>query len=318
MKSISAFAVLCLFALSIILTNGDLLEDILSGKAPTTLETSTIKDQIAYNRNRRPRKGGENSKDPLDIEMMFALKQIISIDEKNQLLTTSIWLNFYWTDPRLSWNSTFYDFEYIVPKASQFWLPDLAIMNTASGTSNYLSYHYNQVVIIDSNGTSYINIGLPSVTTRCRLNVWKYPFDEQLCGIVIGSWQRSTDDIRFAGYINKQKVINADGAFVRHVYWHVKSYDLTYQINDTRFIAYNSGPRAPEAKKTMKARDVVIEIGLERKPLYIMINSIFPSLVLNVVILLAFPMSFDTQIGLCKLIKIKFRREYKYLDYLKK
>jgi hypothetical protein len=177
MKSISAFAVLCLFALSIILTNGDLLEDILSGKAPTTLETSTIKDQIAYNRNRRPRKGGENSKDPLDIEMMFALKQIISIDEKNQLLTTSIWLNFYWTDPRLSWNSTFYDFEYIVPKASQFWLPDLAIMNTASGTSNYLSYHDNQVVIIDSNGTSYINIGLPVFVLHFGCCFIKYLFD---------------------------------------------------------------------------------------------------------------------------------------------
>ena len=41
-------------------------------------------------------------------------------------------------------------------------------------------------------------------------------------------------------------------------------------------------------------------IELERRPLNIMINGIVPCFILNIVILLSFPFSFETQIGLCK------------------
>ena len=50
----------------------------------------------------------------------------------------------------------------------------------------------------------------------------------------------------------------------------------------------------------MEAVDLEILIEIERQPMYIMITGIFPTLVLNLVILLAFYLSFDTQIGLCK------------------
>ena len=240
MQSFIILTWLCIIITNITLANSDILEDILSGKAPTTLATSNIKNQTPYNRNRRPRKGGENSKDPVEIKLYFILKEIVSLDEKNQLFTTSISLILEWTDPRLSWNSSMYDgLEYTVPNAKQFWLPDLALMNTVSGSSNYLSFHESQIVIIDSYGTSYLNFGLPSLTTRCRLNVWKYPFDRQECSIIIGSWQRNSQDLLFVNAsVNQGKVFNGGGAFIKHPFWIVKQFTLATRTNKARFTAY--------------------------------------------------------------------------------
>ena len=42
------------------------------------------------------------------------------------------------------------------------------------------------------------------------------------------------------------------------------------------------------------------DLHIKRSPLFIMINGVVPSFILNLVILLAFSLSFDTQIGLCK------------------
>ena len=41
-------------------------------------------------------------------------------------------------------------------------------------------------------------------------------------------------------------------------------------------------------------------LDLQRRPLNIMINGIVPCFILNIVILLSFPFSFETQISLCK------------------
>ena len=41
---------------------------------------------------------------PLSLNITLTLKQIIDLDERNQLLKTNLWLEYYWFDHKLQWN----------------------------------------------------------------------------------------------------------------------------------------------------------------------------------------------------------------------
>ena len=40
--------------------------------------------------------------------MLFSLQQIVDLDEKNQILTSNIWLTLQWNDDGLVWNESEY------------------------------------------------------------------------------------------------------------------------------------------------------------------------------------------------------------------
>ena len=42
---------------------------------------------------------------PLNLNITLTLKQIIDLDERNQLLKTNLWLEYYWYDDKLKWKT---------------------------------------------------------------------------------------------------------------------------------------------------------------------------------------------------------------------
>jgi hypothetical protein len=88
--------------------------DIMSGKAPTTNKFSGIPKDVPYNSNIRPSgtvgvHSNVDSSGALFVNVEMDLKQIVSLDEVGQILTTNFYLQVSWGDPRLSWNSTSYN-----------------------------------------------------------------------------------------------------------------------------------------------------------------------------------------------------------------
>ena len=80
----------CVFNVYVNFIKSDALIDILSGEAPTTVSNSecTIKEVFRYNANAMPGYFQQDGK--VIINLRLDLKQIISIDERNQLLQTSV------------------------------------------------------------------------------------------------------------------------------------------------------------------------------------------------------------------------------------
>ena len=69
--------------------------------------------------------------DRVNLVLKISLRQIISVDEKNQIMTSSLYLTTKWTDPRLDWNaSNFNGVDNILIPAKTLWLPDLFVINT--------------------------------------------------------------------------------------------------------------------------------------------------------------------------------------------
>ena len=80
-----------------------------------------------YNRDVLP---SANSDTPVQVRLLMKLTQLIDVDEKNQILTTSVWLRHEWFDHHLQWDPTeFQGIQNIHLSSKHIWLPDTVIYN---------------------------------------------------------------------------------------------------------------------------------------------------------------------------------------------
>uniref|UniRef100_A0A670YT76 Neurotransmitter-gated ion-channel ligand-binding domain-containing protein n=1 Tax=Pseudonaja textilis TaxID=8673 RepID=A0A670YT76_PSETE len=71
-----------------------------------------------------------NDSQPLTVSFSLSLRQIMDVDEKNQVLTTNVWLGMHWTDYYLQWNTSEYPgVKNVRFPAGQIWKPDILLYN---------------------------------------------------------------------------------------------------------------------------------------------------------------------------------------------
>ena len=106
-----------------------------------------------YDKNVKPSK-------TVNISFDTSLKQIVSLDEKNQIITTSIYFYATWYDERLVWDQSEYnETDSIKISATQIWLPDLFVINTAD-TNGFITISNSNLAVILKEGTIYLTLGL--------------------------------------------------------------------------------------------------------------------------------------------------------------
>lgn len=80
-------------------------------------------NKTRYNNLIRP---ATSSSQLISIMLHLSLAQLISVNEREQIMTTNIWLKQEWTDYRLAWNSSRYEGVNILRiPANRVWLPDI-------------------------------------------------------------------------------------------------------------------------------------------------------------------------------------------------
>ncbi|XP_064411103.1 neuronal acetylcholine receptor subunit alpha-4 [Latimeria chalumnae] len=84
----------------------------------------------AYNRLSRP---VSNISDVVIVKFGLSIAQLIDVDEKNQMMTTNVWLNQEWNDYKLRWNPADYDNVTSIRVPSEIiWIPDIVLYNKCS------------------------------------------------------------------------------------------------------------------------------------------------------------------------------------------
>ena len=119
-----------------------------------------------------------------------------------------------------------------------------------------------------------------------------YPFDYQSCSIKIGSWQYDISRINL-----EANIINDNfEEYLPNQNWELVNLTISTEATGTRDHQQLSDDSAN--KETMN-EDLLLIMIIKRKPLYYMINNIYPSLVLNIVALVSFALPFASQVTLC-------------------
>ncbi|XP_007905679.1 neuronal acetylcholine receptor subunit alpha-7a isoform X2 [Callorhinchus milii] len=150
-----------------------------------------------YNSLERP---VANDSLPLTVHLTLGLMQIMDVDEKNQVLTTNVWLQMQWNDYYLQWNVS----EYPGVKNVRFpdvnlWTPDILLYNSADDRFD-ATFHTN--VLVNSTGhCQWIPPGI--MKSSCYIDVRWFPFDIQRCDLKFGSWT-------YDGWLLDLQMLDAD------------------------------------------------------------------------------------------------------------
>ncbi|XP_025934473.1 neuronal acetylcholine receptor subunit beta-3 [Apteryx rowi] len=127
----------------------------------------------------------ENSNDTIRVLFGLKISQLVDVDEKNQLMTTNVWLKQEWTDHKLSWNPEEYSgITAIRVPSESLWLPDIVLFENADGR---FEGSLMTKVIVKYNGA--VTWTPPaSYKSSCTMDVTFFPFDRQNCSMKFGSW----------------------------------------------------------------------------------------------------------------------------------
>ena len=221
------------------------------------------------------------------IYAFISLQQINSVDEKSQTITTNSYLTLLWTDQRLTWNISSYDdlADVMIPIKS-IWTPDVAILNMADG-EGFLKYNDYNLATVTNVGEVYVTISLNALKTRCKMNVRKFPFDAQSCNINVGSWIQTSDRMNIE--LGDSKIKTDD--YVENSVWRLTGSSVAIIQSNKRIPTFLSD-------KNFTCDEIQFTLHIERRPLYFMMNGIFPCLLLNCLTLLLFFLPYSSQIDL--------------------
>ena len=111
-------------------------------------------------------------------------------------------------------------------------------------------------------------------------------------------------DSREVVFVIDKNGIDYQRNLVAHPVWHLETIRFEEIEENSRYDLFNLDIKLDNSSlqiyKPKESKVIRFTVVIKRSPLYIMINGVVPSFILNLVILLAFSLSFDTQIGLCK------------------
>ncbi|CAF1179055.1 unnamed protein product [Rotaria sp. Silwood1] len=201
-------------------------------------------------------------------------------------MTSSLFISQTWYDDRLSWtiDASNNNITVVMLPVKSLWIPDTMILNSADA-SGYLTVSDYSLASVYYTGHVYMILPALTIRTRCSFSVKYFPFDKQICSINLTSWSQGYNRIIYTE--NSSLVIDISG-YNEHPLW---------RLNRTDVIVIDAADRAP-FEDTYNAI-ISIQLYLERKPLFFIMNGIFACLILNFVTLLSYALSFVPQIALC-------------------
>ncbi|XP_038148548.1 neuronal acetylcholine receptor subunit non-alpha-2-like [Cyprinodon tularosa] len=127
----------------------------------------------------------QRANDTVRVRFGLKISQLVDVDEKNQLMTTNVWLTQEWIDYKLRWNPDKYcGITSIRVPSENIWLPDIVLYENADGR---FEGSLMTKAIVKHNGA--ITWRPPaSYKSACTMDVTFFPFDRQNCSMKFGSW----------------------------------------------------------------------------------------------------------------------------------
>uniref|UniRef100_A0A671RF89 Neuronal acetylcholine receptor subunit alpha-2-like n=1 Tax=Sinocyclocheilus anshuiensis TaxID=1608454 RepID=A0A671RF89_9TELE len=231
-----------------------------------------------YNKWSRP---VPNTSDVVIVKFGLSIAQLIDVDEKNQMMTTNVWLKQEWNDYKLRWKPSDYDNVTSIRVPSELiWVPDIVLYNNADG--EFAVTHMTKAHLFHTGKVLWVP---PAIyKSSCSIDVTFFPFDQQNCKMKFGSWTydkakidleriENTVDLKDYWESGEWAIINAVGTY------NTKKYDCCHEIYP----------------------DITYFFIIRRLPLFYTINLIIPCLLISCLTVLVFylPSDCGEKITLC-------------------
>ncbi|XP_010220747.1 PREDICTED: acetylcholine receptor subunit gamma [Tinamus guttatus] len=241
----------------------------LAGVSCRNQEEKLLQDLMDnYNRHLRPALHGDQL---INVTLKLTLTNLISLNEREETLTTNVWIEMQWCDYRLRWDPQKYDnIELLRVPSTMVWLPDVVLENNIDGTFEITLYTN---VLVSPDGCIY---WLPPAIYRssCSIHVTYFPFDWQNCTMVFQSQTYSANEINLLLTEEDGRTVEwisiDPEAFTENGEWAIKHRPARKIINAGRF--------TPD---DIQYQQIVFYLIIQRKPLFYIINIIVPCVLIS-------------------------------------
>ncbi|KAF7706521.1 acetylcholine receptor subunit beta [Silurus meridionalis] len=238
-------------------------------------ETSEAENQLmkklfsAYNVKVRPAKTVESK---VVVRIGMSLSSFVSLNMKNEEMTTIVIMNLEWNDPRLAWNPKEHSgIDILRISSAKVWLPDIVLINNNDGV---FEVALNVHVQAYSNGR--VTWTPPALfRSSCGVKVTYFPFDWQNCTMVFKSFTYDSSEI------DLQHALDETGKEIQEIV-----YDNSFSESGEWHIRHK--PSRKNVKKEDLYEDITFYLIIERKPMYYVFNIILPCILITIIAIFNF------------------------------
>ncbi|XP_067667254.1 neuronal acetylcholine receptor subunit alpha-10-like [Haliotis asinina] len=218
---------------------------------------------------------------PVEIHLGIALRQVVSLSETKQVLSTNVWMRLNWTDCRLAWNvSDTNGTENVYVPFDRIWTPDVTLYDdTAFGTNIAMSERKFHKLAVGNDG--HVSQAFPTVLSSiCEVDATYFPFDKQDCPLQFGLWV----------YDDSVVVLNGD----------MKGDTSFYQENAEWHLTGIGAVSMPYVFNGLSYSTVTYTVSLQRRPTFFMVTFFFPCFLICSMSILGFflPPASGEKVGL--------------------
>ncbi|XP_072136025.1 neuronal acetylcholine receptor subunit alpha-4-like [Mobula birostris] len=231
-----------------------------------------------YNKLSRP---VANSSDTVFVHFGLSIAQLVDVDEKNQMMTTNVWVKQEWNDFKLRWDPSEYENVTSIRVPSELlWRPDIILYNNADG--DFAVTHLTKAHLFHTGRIRWVP---PAIyKSSCHIDVTFFPFDQQNCTMKFGSW---TFDKAKIDLISMHRHVDQKD------YWESGEWAIVSAIGNYNIKKYECCAEVYS--------DITYSFIIRRLPLFYTINLIVPCLLISFLTVLVFylPSDCGEKITLC-------------------
>ncbi|KAM9209567.1 acetylcholine receptor subunit beta [Dugong dugon] len=226
------------------------------------------------------------------VSIGLTLAQLISLNEKDEEMSTKVYLDLEWTDYRLSWDPAEHDgIDSLRVTAESVWLPDVVLVNKAlisdekslpcSNDGNFEVALDINVVVSSDGSVRWQPPGL--YRSSCSIQVTYFPFDWQNCTMVFSSYSYDSSEVSLWTGLGpdgqeRQEIHIHEGTFIENGQWEIIH-------KPSRLI---QPPGNPRGQGKGQHQDITFYVIIRRKPLFYLVNVIAPCILITLLAIFVF------------------------------
>nr|XP_019960777.1 PREDICTED: 5-hydroxytryptamine receptor 3A-like [Paralichthys olivaceus] len=204
----------------------------------------------------------KNHRTPTEVNLDLLLYAILEVHEKQQKFVPYVWITMWWQNDFISWDpDEFCGINYLTIPNELMWKPDVTIVEMTerdkAPPSPYLT-------ITSRGNVEMVNDQV--LTSTCRMQVYKFPFDTQSCKLTFKSFTHSDEEIKLVRYLNSSQ-ITEDSREVMRIQSEWLFINITVSSKTENHYSFN---------QTM----VIYTINMKRRSALYIVNFIMPILFL--------------------------------------